>query len=224
MKRLSKLFTLVLCLAAGLSVTSCVESSDDNTISPETYQAYLTSISGSYFGSSSEWQYENKIYFINDTITDRKNTQKLDSITGIDVRFSVDSTVTVNYVPGRLIAKELPVEYQDLKDAIENAPNQTLKARFMFYQVAQGYASYTIYPETLTYPELEYGGAKHKVDVVFYYPTAGAFAFGSGRSAIRFTLSMAGIYEDDKLKYTIYDGSSGTEKMQKSLLDVYATK
>lgn len=64
MKRFNKLFIILLCCVGAMSITSCINSDDDGGIDPETYRTYLTQMAGPYNGFSSDWRYQNKIYFI----------------------------------------------------------------------------------------------------------------------------------------------------------------
>ena len=80
MKRFNKLFIILLCCVGAMSITSCINSDDDGGIDPETYRTYLTQMAGPYNGFSSDWRYQNKIYFYNDTITDKNNPYKTDSV------------------------------------------------------------------------------------------------------------------------------------------------
>ena len=85
MKKISKsLIIFIMCCIGATSLTSCINGDDNGGIDPETYQQYLTSMSGIYYGSSTEWQYENKLRFYNDTITTTSSDYmaKVDSITG----------------------------------------------------------------------------------------------------------------------------------------------
>lgn len=82
MKNLSRLFALLMCCTMAVSLTSCLGTDDDGGIDPETYKTWLQQMSGNYYGGST-WQTQNKIYFFNDTITDKNNENKVDSITGI---------------------------------------------------------------------------------------------------------------------------------------------
>lgn len=211
MKKISKsLIIFIMCCIGATSLTSCINGDDNGGIDPETYQQYLTSMSGIYYGSSTEWQYENKLRFYNDTITTTSSDYmaKVDSITGIVASFSKDSTFAIAGVPGRVLAKELPEKYNDLKQAIENASNQTLRGSFEFYSINQYVSYFTAVPTSVTYPDLEYGGEKHKVTIAFWYPTGGSFIYMNSRQSVILSLYMAAVYVDDNKVYDIYTPSS----------------
>lgn len=220
MKRFSKLFCIMLCAVTAASLASCLGSDDDGGIDPETYKAWLTSISGNYYGNDGSWTTENKIYFYNDTITGESKT---DSITGVDVSFYGDSTVVVSNVPGRLLAKAIK-DNDALKTAIENTYSQTLKAKFIFYNIQNPYASYFVYPAEVTYPSLAYNGGTHKVTVKFYYPSGGAFLIDGSSRKVSLSFCVEGIYLDDSVVPSIYDELSTDEKQGRALFQVYATR
>ena len=224
MKKLSKLFAFMLCCTATVSLTSCLGNDSDGGISPEEYQTWLTNISGFYSGGST-WQTQNKIYFYNDTITDENNKEKTDSITGISATFfKGDSTVVIQGVPGRVLTTEIK-GHDDLKAALEDEIGQSMKAKFMFFSINSPQASYYVAPFDITYPELEYpNGEKHDVTFKFYSPSLGIFQSLNTRQANILEFYLMGVYVDDKLTYTIYDGTDNHEKMKKALLQVYVTR
>lgn len=227
MKRLQRLFMLILCCAATVSFTSCLSDDNDSGIDDTTYQSWLTSISGSYAGSSSNWQLQNKIYFYNDEITDATNTTKTDSICDVYVRYyKNDSIVTVEEVPGYVFAKEITGN-DALKKALQNTEvMQTLKAKFVFYNISSPYAYYAVYPYSIEYPNLAYeNGETHKVTVNFVSGAySGIYYSSSVNSMNQFSLYVANIYVDGKLDQTIYDGSSDDEKATRACLTVFCSR
>lgn len=224
MKRLSRLFTIMLCCTAAVSLTSCLGNDHESGIQPEEYKQLLNSISGFYMGGST-WQTQNKIYFYNDTITDKNNPLKTDSITGISATFfKGDSTVVVEGVSGRVLAKEL-TGHDDLKKALEDYLAQPIKAKFIFFNVNSPQASYFVYPFDVTYPSLKYpNGETHEVTFKFYSPSLGVFQSLNTQQANIFEFYLMGVYVDGKLLQTIYDGSDDNNKMKKALLRICVTR
>lgn len=224
MKRLSRLFTIILCCTAAVSLTSCLGNHNDSGISPEEYKQWLTNISGFYMGGST-WQKQNKVYFYNDTITDKNNPSKTDSITGISATFfKGDSTVVVQGVPGRVLAKEV-TGHDDLKEALEDNLGQAMKAKFVFFSISSPQASYFVYPFDVTFPSLQYpNGETHEVTFKFYSPSLGAFQSLGTQQANILEFYLMGVYVDGKLLQAIYDGSDNKDKMKKALLQVYVTR
>lgn len=219
MKKLNKLFAILLCCIGTMSVTSCLNDDDSGTIDPEVYKTYLSNISGIYYGNSSDWRYENKIYFYNDTITGKNTKEKTDSVTGISAVFSKDSTFAITGVPGRVLAKEIPDTHKELKEAIEKAPAKTIKGGFVFHSIDQ-YAYFMVYPQSVTYENLAYGGGNHKVTIVFWSPVAtGVYGYVDKKQIVQASVYMAGIYIDDKKEIEIYNGSdTGMSQLKAQLL------
>ena len=107
MKKLNSLFIILLCCVGAMSVTSCLGDDDDYGLDPETYRQYLTLMSGMYYGDSSKEEYKNKIYFFNDTITDKENENKQDAVGNISLAISAqDTTFAISNVPGKIFTKE----------------------------------------------------------------------------------------------------------------------
>lgn len=222
MKKLNKLFIILLCCFGAMSATSCLNNDDNGGIDPELYQTYLTNISGTYYGDNSDWRYQNKIYFYNDTITGSTLSEKIDSIVGITISFSkYDSTFAITNVPGRVLAKEIPDEYKEMREAIDAAPMQTIKGKFIFYNISS-YAYYMIYPETVTYEDLNYGGETHDVSIVFWSPVAsGVYGYMDKKQVVNLSVYLASVYVDDKKVIDIYNGvDAGKEQAMSQLLFV----
>lgn len=218
MKRFSKLFIILLCCVGAMSLTSCLNSDDDGGIDPETYATYLSQMSGSYYGSSTDYRYQNKIYFYNDTITDPNNTNKTDSIEGITGYVNrADSTFTIYNVPGRVLAKEIPESYQELKDAIEAAPNQNVKGQLILTDISS-YVYFFAYPMSVVYDELTYGGETHNdICIAFWGPTMGIFGTVNSHRVLQLSLCPAAVYEGETLITSISSNSSSEELSRASL-------
>lgn len=220
MKNLSRLFAILICCTMAVSLTSCLGSDEDTGIDPETYKAWLSQMSGNYYGGTT-WQTKNRAYFINDTITDKNNKNKLDSITGITAGFyKGDSTLVVNGIPGRILAKEIK-DNDALKKALEGAYSQTLKAKFNIYNIiSSSIAYYLAYPYDITYPALQYNGETHKVTFKLYSPSLGAYQHTSVAELHVIDFYVQGVYIDDKLTYTIFSDTNNEEQMRKALIEV----
>ena len=236
MRQLNKLFIMLLCCVGTLSVISCV-GNDDDGIDPALYKQYLSDISGTYYGNNSSWKYTNKILFYNDTLP-RKGTstsvdsiinEKVDSISNIVVTFSSDSSFVVSGCPGRLLAKELPQGYEDLKEAVENAAPQMLKGKFEFIFFTNA-AYFTVYPEAVTYPNLTYGGETHKVSFYFWQPSFIYGMYGNldqSHKTVLFNVYLSSVIIDDDTEnpITLYNGDTSNRlQLAKSLLQISAVK
>lgn len=220
MKRFSKLFIILLCCVGAMSLTSCLNSDDDGGIDPETYETYLTLMSGSYNGYSTDYRYQNKIYFYNDSITDKNNINKIDSIEGIYGRVDrADSTFTIYNVPGRVLAKEIPDGYKELKDAVENAPEQTVKGKILLVDINSSLVYFYAYPMSVVYDELTYGGNTHNdVTIAFWGPTMGVFGSNiNTHRVLQLNLCPAAVYEGDSNITDISDSNNAEEINRVSL-------
>lgn len=210
----------MICCTMAVSLTSCLGTDEEEGIDPETYQLWLSQMSGNYYGGNT-WQTANKIYFVNDTITDKNNENKIDSIMGITAGcYKGDSTIVINGIPGKLLAKEIK-DNDALKKAIEGAYAQTLKAKFVLYNVLNSSLVYYLaYPYDITYPSLQYNGETHKVTFKFYGPSVGGYQYTKSAELNVIDFYLLGIYIDDKLAYTVCNNVNDEEQMKKALIEV----
>lgn len=223
MKKLSKLLAFFICCVTATTMTSCLGTDDNGGIDPETYKLWLDQMSGNYYGGST-WKTENKAYFYNDTITDENNKNKIDSIVGITASYyKGDTTLTVSGIPGRLLAKEIKGN-DALKEALENAYMQTLKAKFNFYNITGQWAYYLAFPYDITYPSLTYNGETHKVSFKFYSPSVGIYQYESTTEMHLIDFYLMGVYIDDELAYPICENTNDEEQMKKALIEVFVTR
>lgn len=230
MKKFNKLFIILLCCVGAMSVTSCLDGDDYSGPTPEEISAAYDQMRGSYQGGSGV--YANKVYFYNDTITDKNNPYKTDSLTGyyvngginrgytLDGRDSV--TFVLNGIEGRVFTKEIDEkQYPALRKAIENAPNQQIKGQVSIYNIYKGTVGMYFYPTSVTYKDLEYDGGKHDVSISFWYPSAGTYFMSNAHRVLQFPLVMAAVSIDGKEAFKIYDGySQDQEKYKRALLTV----
>lgn len=210
MRKINKLFAIVLCCVGAMSLVSCIDS--DDGIDSKTYQQYLTSIAGNYSGATSDYRYENKLKFYNDTITDKNNPNKIDSIMSVMGSVRMDSSFVITGVQGKVLALNFPDEYKDLKEAIEKAPDQTITGKFVFASVGQT-SLMMLYPEPIVYPELTYGGQTHKnITINFWGPSGGYFTNSSYIRVLELPVFMAYVYEGDKKLFSICDDVNNPSK------------
>lgn len=229
MKKFNKLFIILLCCVGAMSVTSCLGDDDDYGLDPETVRLYLTQMSGMYYGSSSDPAYINQIRFYNDTITDKNNPNKIDSITNISLAISAqDSTFAISNVPGKIFTKELTDEHKELREAINNAPNQVVRGKIIPYSGQNNIISSMIYPSSISYPSLTYGGETHKVLLRFYNPslTYGAYGYlDNSKQAVQFNIYLADIIIDDNFNNPINICKQATDtELRKALYLVSVTR
>lgn len=230
MKRFNKLFIILLCCVGAMSVTSCLDSDDDYSLDPEVVRSYYTQMRGSYPGGV--YPYNNKVYFYNDTITDKNNTNKIDSLSGYGVSGGINYTTTLdgrdsvtlvlNGVSGRVLAKEIDGEqHKGLKEAIENAPNQSIRGRIAMYNIQGEVAYWYLYPMSVEYKDLQYDGGTHDVIISFWSPVGGNYFMSNANKVIQFPLVMASVWVDGNETVRIYNANSQhQEEYMRALLTV----
>ena len=122
MKNLLKLFTVVFCCFAAISMASCISEGEDTSIDEYTQKQYQTNMAGSYNGKITLHKQRNSNSVSLDTIP----YASLDA--GIYVKS--DSTITVstygdktllNALDSAIIVTESNKTYEPLFDAIKNA-------------------------------------------------------------------------------------------------------
>lgn len=220
MKRFPKIFCIVLCAIATASLASCLDSDDDGGIDPVTYKTWLTQMSGSYYGDDSSYKTANKIYFYNDEIT---GNNKTDSIEGIDVRITTDSTLYVNNIPGTLFSNSIK-DNDALKAALDNAPAKTLTGKFLIYNISSPFAYYQIAPQEISYNGLNYDGGSHDVKIQFYTYGGGAFYSATNTRQVQFNFILGDIKVDGNTVESKYGDSWTTDKQGKMQFIVFATR
>lgn len=230
MKRFNKLFIILLCCVGAMSVTSCLNSDDGYSLDPEVVRSYYTQMEGPYYGGTG--LYANKVYFYNDTITDKNNTSKTDSLSGSGLSGRVDYTTTLDGrdsvsfvlsgVSGRVLAKEIDGEqYKGLKEAIENAPSQSIRGQIAMYNIQGQVALLYFYPMSVEYKGLNYDGGTHDVTISFWYPGLGNYFMSNAHKVLQFPLVLASIWVDGNETVKIYNGSLSDETAnRKALLSV----
>ncbi len=228
MERFSKLFIILMCLVGTVSLASCLGNDDNGGgLDPETERQARYLMSGSYNGAStSNWMYKNRIYFLN---YDIEEEDKTDSIMGITARFMTDSTFTIYGVTGNALAKEIPDEYEGLKNAIKNYPEtKEITGRYMIYSVNQN-IYFVPFNTTVAYKGLEYDGETHDVTISFWGSpySYGGYASTGGITMINMNLVMGGVFIDNDSRPDIefYAGSQPTSQEQlDAMLQVILTR
>lgn len=167
MKRLKNILSLLLLgVAVSMTMTSCLN--DDNgsqSLTEEQKQSYAMMMAGNYNG---------KIYYFDKNIDKEKNKSQIDSITGINVRFSYPERSFVIYdFPAKLLFKQLS-GHEDMKAAAEEQ-EVDIKVKYEPYAYENKIIYYylsEIQPVSLS---LNYGEATHDLKVYFLINTYGAW-------------------------------------------------
>lgn len=154
MKKLTFTSLIACGMLAAVSLGSCSDS-DDNGYTPLTKEEKATcfaAVKGDYTGKL--------IYATGET----KNGKNVNDTIAAHWSIATDSTLVIHDFPSRLLA--LHVTNTTLKKAIEEAPAQDLTCRMGFVQTSP--VGFLLNPVTPTF-NLNYSGAAHKVQAVFYY-------------------------------------------------------
>lgn len=225
MKKFNKLFIILLCFVGAMSVTSCLNSDGDGGIDPETYKAWLSAMYGPYYGSSSDYRYQNKIFYYYDD--EEENKIKTDYILGVVVNInSLDTAFTVSNATGRVLAKQIPDTYKDLRDALESYDQPiSINGKFDFTGISQN-AYFTIYNTSATINNLEYGGETHDITVAFWgYPySSGAYGRMGEYDIIEIYLCLGAIFIDDSQTPLFEYPISSQADLTKATLFLRATR
>lgn len=160
----STLFAIAFGCLTAFGITSCIESDDNSNSSngltaAQKAQCYAL-VKGQYTGQLIYW--------------DVNAEDLLDQTDTISAKWAItnDSTLIIENFPARLLADNL--NYKSMKDALAEAPDQTLTCYINFVNTTP--VEFLAHPYTLEY-NLNYGGRDHVVDVAFYVNTT--YSFGS---------------------------------------------
>lgn len=178
MKKTS-ILTLLLCMIAALTMTSCLSDDDDDSglTREEQHSAYL-SVAGEHNGQL--------VYY--DSIFTTKPA-KVDSVDAM-VNFETDSTVTVYNFRVNSIAHF--VQDATAKTCLENAPVQILKCNTIFYGLSP--VTFHILPQKLTFSTTA-DGKPHTITLVFYAGYPNSYGVKSGKS-LGLQIVLGGVFLD----------------------------
>ena len=170
----------MLCCMAAMFLTSC--NTDDNgyTLTKEEIAACLNAVKGNYTGK-----------LIYPSQNPNNSNDKTDSL---DIQWSadMDTTITVKQFPASLLAKF--VEDNTLKTALESAENKELKCNLYFTRVSPVVFLANTAPIELS---LNYGGAAHQVQVLFYINSAASVGiYDASKKELQIQLLIGNISVD----------------------------
>lgn len=177
--RKTSILTLLLCMIAALTMTSCLSDDNDNNglTREEQHTAYL-SVAGEHSGQL--------VYY--DTIFTSKPS-KVDSVVA-KVNFDTDSTVTVYNFRVNSIAHF--VQDATAKACLENAPAQILKCYTLFYGLSP--VTFHIQPQKLTF-STSVDGTPHTITLAFYAGYPNSYGVKSGKE-LGLQIVLGGVYLD----------------------------
>ena len=180
-----KFLTAVCCMAAmGLTVTGCLNDSDDTNreMTKEEVAYCLNTVKGNYDGD---------LIYVSKNIKDvNDNTDTL------KVSWSIinDSTMTIKKFPTRLLTANISDE--KLKAALAEAPDQDIECLIGFINTSP--VQYLINPKSPSYT-VNHDGSDHKIQVAFYVNSTNSFGtFNQTKKVLYMQIVEGAIFMDGK--------------------------
>ena len=177
--RKTSILTLLLCMIAALTMTSCLDDdNDDNGLTREEQHSAYLSVAGEHSG---------KLVYYDSIFTTKP--AKVDSV-ATSVNFDTDSTVTVYNFRVNSIAHF--VKDATAKACLENAPAQILKCYTYFYRLSP--VTFHIQPQKLTF-STSADGTPHTITLAFYLGYPNSYGVKSGKT-LGLQIVLGGVYLD----------------------------
>ena len=177
-----KVLSWACCIAGALTVVSCLSDNDDSS----NQSSGLTASEKALCFTAVKGDYTGKLYFYD-------SSRARDSV---DISWSIpsDSMMTVPLFPSKALAE--CISNSALKEALEAAPDQPLDCRIGFVNMSP--VEFLVNPYTLTY-NLNYSGADHKVQVLFYGNTTYSYGtYDSTSHELGVQIIIGALYIDEK--------------------------
>ena len=161
MKKIS-VFSMVMVLMMGLSLSSCLKGSDDADKTEKEWEEWVKAVQAEI--QASIGTYSGYMYYRSDEATALQ--EKMDSVAA-DWIVRNDSTMDLLAVPTAVLVKQLPERLKDLQTAIAQKGNTNIRVNLVYNYRYRSPLEILVYPEPVKF-DVNYENETHEVEIRFY--------------------------------------------------------